>query len=64
MPNTFKSGDVVQLKSGGPVMTVWSQNGQNVACTWFKNNNDGPHHEAFPPDMLELVPESAEAIVP
>jgi uncharacterized protein YodC (DUF2158 family) len=34
-------GDVVQLKSGGPVMTVESVEPSGVICTWFdaKNNH-------------------------
>jgi uncharacterized protein YodC (DUF2158 family) len=31
---TFKVGDLVRLKSGGPVMTVASV-GQSVHCQWF-----------------------------
>ena len=34
----FKQGDVVQLKSGGPVMTVFGvadANSGTVKCTWF-----------------------------
>jgi uncharacterized protein YodC (DUF2158 family) len=34
----FKVGDVVELKSGGPPMTVdmiLGQNGQRVGCSWF-----------------------------
>jgi len=35
----FKVGDTVQLKSGGPVMTVHSlEEHDNVYCSWF----DGP----------------------
>lgn len=33
--NPFKSGDVVQLKSGGPPMTVTTVVGHDVYCTWF-----------------------------
>jgi uncharacterized protein YodC (DUF2158 family) len=34
----FKSGDVVQLRSGGPKMTVASINGPKVVTTWFVSN--------------------------
>ncbi len=39
--STFKVGDVVQLKSGGPEMTVIdkSQEGGNVKCMWFMVDN-------------------------
>jgi len=32
---TFKIGETVQLKSGGPRMTVESVEGTNVTCVWF-----------------------------
>ena len=32
----FEIGDVVQLKSGGPEMTVTAVNNNEVACAWFK----------------------------
>ena len=38
MGEAFKSGDVVQLKSGGPLMTVVGSDydkGQSVMCVWF-----------------------------
>jgi uncharacterized protein YodC (DUF2158 family) len=36
--NAIKAGDVVQLKSGGPAMTVESTtslSGSGVKCVWF-----------------------------
>lgn len=59
MAGEFKAGDVVQLKSGGPKMTV-SQTGKAamtgkamVWCDWF----DGPKrtNEAFSPESLKLI---------
>ena len=47
----FKSGDVVQLKSGGPVMTVYSEGRDDVLiCVWF----DGTERKqgGFKPAML------------
>jgi uncharacterized protein YodC (DUF2158 family) len=32
---SIKKGDVVQLKSGGPPMTVESTGGDSVWCVWF-----------------------------
>jgi uncharacterized protein YodC (DUF2158 family) len=32
----FKPGDVVQLRSGGPFMTVSSVGGEQVTCVWFE----------------------------
>lgn len=50
----FKIGDTVQIKSGGPVMTIRSidkANNQNVAfCIWFIN---GENQQAkFPVEVL------------
>jgi len=40
----LKVGDVVQLKSGGPKMTVESDEsaGAKVSCVWFANTAHGP----------------------
>ena len=39
----FNIGDTVQLKSGGPIMTVQSvQNDGSLWCVWF-NTKDGAH---------------------
>jgi uncharacterized protein YodC (DUF2158 family) len=35
MAGSFKVSDVVQLKSGGPKMTVFKKSREGVACTWF-----------------------------
>lgn len=51
---TFEVGDVVQLKSGGPQMTVTLAENQTIqldgvekiACDWFVN---GKHFSAFFP---------------
>ncbi len=31
----LKIGDTVQLKSGGPIMTIRSIRGQEALCQWF-----------------------------
>lgn len=31
----FKAGDIVQLRSGGPTMTVDSEGKSDVRCFWF-----------------------------
>jgi len=37
--NEFKIGDVVQLKSGGPLMTIENFDEDNKACcVWFIDN--------------------------
>ncbi len=35
----FKVGDVVQLMSGGPKMTVSELAGSQVWCMWFEGTN-------------------------
>jgi len=51
----LKVGDVVQLKSGGPLMTVRSVDENSVLCVWFdgKDSKSG----RFPGATLNLVPE-------
>lgn len=36
--DAFKIGDVVQLKSGGPLMTVQKVRTDEVDCMWFDGN--------------------------
>ncbi len=38
MPEEFKVGDVVQLKSGSPEMTIANIKGDDIGCTWFQEN--------------------------
>ena len=49
----FKTGDTVQLKSGGPIMTVNSieKNGE-ICCQWFLGGK--VEVGFFPPDSLKL----------
>jgi uncharacterized protein YodC (DUF2158 family) len=53
---TFKPGDVVQLKSGGPSMTVIleSTSADSVVCQWFKEAD--PVTATFLEDSLVLKP--------
>ena len=40
MADNLKSGDVVQLKSGGPRMTVTHEmSGGAFSCVWFDGSN-------------------------
>ncbi len=36
----FKPGDLVQLKSGGPVMTVKEAKDGKTAAVWFPNSEE------------------------
>jgi uncharacterized protein YodC (DUF2158 family) len=53
----IKAGDVVQLKSGGPTMTVNfvenSSGTEEAACSWFINNKK--ESSRFPVATLKLV---------
>lgn len=57
----IKVGDVVQLKSGGPIMTVTSvgqiyETSSEVFawCTWFKSSNE-PETKNFPLPAIKIV---------
>jgi uncharacterized protein YodC (DUF2158 family) len=60
----IKVGDVVQLKSGGPKMTVESieANPAGILCTWF----DGADKKSscFQPDALEPAPKKTKKATP
>jgi uncharacterized protein YodC (DUF2158 family) len=50
MANKFKPGDLVELKSGGPVMTVERvtnirSNETSYSCSWFAGAKDS--HKIF-----------------
>jgi len=53
----FKVGDVVKLKSGGPLMTVTivgEKYGMAIAfCAWFEGTKN--MSADFPPDSLEIA---------
>lgn len=49
----FKPGEVVVLKSGGPLMTVKFHEEYRVACTWFDSKGQLQVNE-FGPEQLEL----------
>jgi uncharacterized protein YodC (DUF2158 family) len=52
----FEIGQVVQLRSGGPKMTVHSLvSDGDVVCQWFEGNE--VHEENFPKDVLKKVVE-------
>lgn len=62
MTQSFKNGDIVQLKSGGPKMTVDEVDGQygksRIACVWFA----GARRERafFSPETLISAPEAKQ----
>lgn len=52
----LKEGDVVQLKSGGPPMTITGFNGDSAICQWFDKNKE-PQARAF--EVIALQPYKA-----
>jgi len=56
----LKEGDQVQLKSGGPVMTIVNPGGFTgwPVCNWFEG--DKLKMSSFPPDALTKVPGAEE----
>lgn len=56
----FKSGDVVRLKSGSPLMTVeknnYNQKENECRCQWFRD--DEVRYAVFNSNMLELKTKS------
>jgi uncharacterized protein YodC (DUF2158 family) len=61
----FEVGDLVRLKSGGPLMTVClcepseSGGGYVALCCWFPTGLEHikpPNESAFPVDALKQVP--------
>lgn len=36
----FKNGDIVELKSGGPKMTIASVKQERAICMWFNQRED------------------------
>ena len=50
----FEIGNVVQLRSGGPKMTVHRLvSDGDVVCQWFEGNE--VHEESFPKDALKKI---------
>ncbi|MCK9373995.1 MAG: DUF2158 domain-containing protein [Sulfuricurvum sp.] len=58
----FKKGDVVELKSGSPKMTIKEIEESNECfCVWFVNSK--PEYGTFEDALLKKVEEAPVAIV-
>jgi uncharacterized protein YodC (DUF2158 family) len=53
--NDFKIGDIVQLKSGGPKMTVEKVGATGITCQWFAGSKLEMGH--FPKDAVIKIEE-------
>lgn len=51
---SFKVGDVVMAKSGGPAMTVCSVDTDGVRCKWYSKKEDEFKQRLFPEAALNL----------
>ena len=52
----FTVGQVVQLNSGGPLMTVEKSVGDLVTCVWHEGTTNQPCREEYSATMLTPVP--------
>ncbi len=48
----LKKGDIVQLKSGGPKMTIYDIIRDAVSCTWF-NKEDNQEYAKFSKETIQ-----------
>lgn len=68
----FAAGDTVQLKSGGPFMTIeqigehWSIEGTAVWCVWFERvgSKQVVSRDTFPSAALDKAERSGAVSVP
>ena len=62
MANKFKIGDLVRLKSGGPIMTINTHSFETSLrqCVWF-GEDDQIHSHDFHPDALNSEEDPEEA---
>jgi uncharacterized protein YodC (DUF2158 family) len=51
---SLQRGDLVRLRSGGPLMTIGSITGNQVDCFWIGMDGQ-PNADSFPIDVLQKV---------
>lgn len=51
----FKKGDVVELVSGGPNMTVTFVGQEEITVHWFGDHNQKSNWDRFPAEALRKV---------
>jgi uncharacterized protein YodC (DUF2158 family) len=52
---SFSPGDIVQLRSGGPAMTVMSEGSDGIHCIWYADSLDELKTAVVPAVCLELL---------
>ena len=52
---TFKTGELVQIKSGGPAMVVTGVSPEGVHCLWYGEANDDIKTGIIPEICLEAT---------
>lgn len=62
MTHEFEAGDVVELKSGGPRMTIGSIADGQALCSWFVEGK--PNRSRYAITALRLAPESLASSEP
>ena len=55
----LKQGDRVRLRSGGPLMTIHTINGDNIDCQWFTPAGE-LKSATFPLEMLTIIEGAAD----
>ncbi len=62
MDNEIKAGDVVQLKSGGPLMTVAEaeRSDEKKLCVWIPGADHGVMSDWFDASCLKVWPQAKE----
>jgi uncharacterized protein YodC (DUF2158 family) len=58
--DSIEAGSIVQLKSGGPAMTVVSADSAGVHCIWYGEVNDDVKNATIPALALVAVTASDE----
>src|SRR5436189_2204527 len=51
--STLRGGDLVRLRSGGPVLTVKSVHGNWIICTWWHEGFGQFRTAGFPATMID-----------
>ena len=52
---TFEIGDVVDLRSGGPSMTVYAVDDNGIHCMYWNGTNGKFEYQSFDPILLKEV---------